>query len=93
MTTAPLPISDFSNKRGRPSSLAPATPLAALRTERGWTLKDLREAGGPTPAIVSQLERGLMVPQPKHLAALSQVFGVPVDSWRIRFVLETETGG
>lgn len=82
--------SDFSKRLGRPSSLAPATALVDLRRARGWTLKDLAGAGGPTQAISSQLERGLVVPQPKHLEALSRAYGVPVGSWRIRFVLETE---
>lgn len=80
----------FSKNRGRPSSLAPAIVLADLRSSRGWTLKDLEEAGGPTPAITSQLERGLMVPQPRHLEALSRAYGVPLDSWRLRVVVETE---
>lgn len=87
---SPASVSGFSKKRGRPSSLPPATPLAALRAERGLTLKDLEAATAINVAVWSQLERGLMVAQPKHLAALSLAFDVPVASWRIRFVLETE---
>lgn len=90
---APSPGPGFSKKRGRPSSDRPATPLAALRAARGLTLKDLEETAGISASVTSQLERGLMVPQPKHLEALSLAFGVPVASWRLRFVLETEEGG
>lgn len=60
----------FLKKRGRPSSLAPATTLAVLRRDRGLTLKDLERRTGISVSIWSQLERGLMVPQPRHLAAL-----------------------
>lgn len=80
----------FLKKRGRPSSLAPATTLAVLRRDRRLTLKDLERRTGISVSIWSQLERGLMVPQPRHLAALGLAFGVPVESWRVRFVLETE---
>lgn len=77
-------------KRGRPSSLPPATTLADLRAHRQVTLADIQRQTGINVAVWSQLERGLIAPQPKHLAALAVVFGVPVGSWRVRFVLETE---
>lgn len=86
-----MAASGFYKNRGRPSSLAPAVTLANLRDERGLTLKQVEEATGINVAVWSQLERGLMVPQPKHLEALARAFNVPVSSWRIRFVLETET--
>lgn len=89
-SAAPSPDRGFSKKRGRPSSDRPATPLAALRAARGLTLKDLEQAVGISASVTSQLERGLMVPQPKHLEALALAFDVPVASWRLRFVLETE---
>lgn len=84
------PGSGFSKKRGRPSSVHAATPLAALRQQRGLTLQELADTTAIGPAVWSQLERGLMTPQPRHLAALAAVFGAPAESWRIRFVLETE---
>lgn len=85
------PQSGIYKKPGRPSSLRPATSLAELRESRGYTLKAIEAATGINVAVWSQLERGLMVPQPRHLAALTDVFDVPVESWRIRFLLETET--
>lgn len=88
--TDPHQHSDICKSRGRPSSVPPATTLAALRGARRLTLRDIEHATGVNVAVWSQIERGLMVPQPKHLAALSAVFAVPVSSWRVRFVLETE---
>jgi transcriptional regulator with XRE-family HTH domain len=90
MSATPAAVTAFSKNRGRPSSVAPATPLATLRARRGLTLKELEAATGINVAIWSQLERGLMVPQPRHLAALAHAFDVPLSSWRVRFVLETE---
>lgn len=68
----------------------PATPLADMRASHHLTLKALETATGINAAIWSQLERGLLTPQPKHLAALAVVFDVPLASWRVRFILETE---
>lgn len=83
--------SGIYKKPGRPSSLRAATSLAEMRSSRGYTLKAIEAATGINVAIWSQLERGLMVPQPRHLAALADVFDAPLASWRVRFLLETET--
>lgn len=70
--------------------MPPAVTLAELRARRGWTLREVQDRSGVNVATLSQLERGLMTPQPRHLAALADAFGVPVASWRVRVVLETE---
>lgn len=88
ITTAP--DTGIYKTSGRPSSLAPATSLAEIRRAHGYTLKAIEVATGINVAIWSQIERGLMVPQPRHLAALAHVFDVPLASWRVRFILETE---
>lgn len=86
----PAPASGIYKTPGRPSSLRPATSLVELRRAHGYTLKAIEAATGINVAIWSQIERGLMVPQPRHLAALAVVFDVPLASWRVRFILETE---
>lgn len=88
---SPASSSAIYKKPGRPSNAAPATPLAELRRVHSLTLRDVQEATGINVAVWSQIERGLMVPQPRHLAALARVFDVPLAAWRIRFVLEAET--
>lgn len=65
--------------------------LADLRVARKLSLRDLQEATGINRGLLSQMERGRLIPEPEHLAALSHALGVPVESWRIRFVLETES--
>ena len=65
--------------------------LADLRVAKKMSLRDLQEATGINRGLLSQMERGTLLPEPKHLTALSYALGVPVESWRIRFVLETET--
>lgn len=81
---------DLNSSGGRPSKIPPATPLRDLRLARGLKLKQVEKLSGLPASLLSQLEWGLMVPQPRHLAALGSAFGVPVESWRVRFVLETE---
>lgn len=85
-----LPPAKSPNVRGRPSLSRPGVGLREVREARGLTLTDLKRATGIGPAVWSQIERGLMVPMPQHIAALSAALDVPPDSWRIRFVLETE---
>lgn len=76
--------------RGRPSSQPPGIPLRELRVGRGVTLTELAERSGVATATLSQIERGRLLPEPRHVAALSTALDVPYEKWRIRFVLEVE---
>lgn len=53
--------------------------LAALRREKGMTQLELAEAVRVTRQAVSRWEVGTSVPTTENLAALSRVYGVPVD--------------
>lgn len=52
------------------------------------SLRDLQSETGINRAVWSQIERGLLMPGPLHLAMLGRTFGVPVYEFRMRFVVE-----
>jgi len=52
--------------------------VRALRKEKGLTLAELSEATNLSPAIVSQIERGLANPSFTTLAQLAHGLGIPV---------------
>lgn len=52
--------------------------VKALRKERGLTLSQLSELTGLSPAIVSQIERGLANPSFTTLVQLAHGLGIPV---------------
>lgn len=75
---------DFSNT-APPPALAVDTILAgvgskvhALRKEKGLTLAELSEITRLSPAIVSQIERGLANPSFTTMAQLAHGLGIPV---------------
>lgn len=70
-----------------------ATPARAVREARGLSLRQLEERTGINRATWSQIETGKHMPEPRHIAALSEALGVPAGQWRIRFVLELEETG
>ncbi|TAM67049.1 MAG: cupin domain-containing protein [Microbacteriaceae bacterium] len=54
------------------------TQVRALRKEKGLTLAELSEVTSLSPAIVSQIERGLANPSFTTLAQLAHGLGIPV---------------
>lgn len=67
-----------------------ATPVRAVRETRGLSLRQLEERTGINRGVWSQIENGKHLPEPRHIAALSEALDVPAGQWRIRFVLELE---
>lgn len=67
---------------------APGTPVRAVRETAQISLRQLEHLTGINRAMWSQIENGRMLPEPQHLAALSDVLGVPYGDWRLRFILE-----
>jgi len=53
-----------------------ANDVICLRTERGWTQKELAQRVGTRQANISRLENGLANPTYRFLQKLSEVFGV-----------------
>lgn len=84
------PPSKSHNVRGRPSSTRPGQGLRHVREALGLTLTAAGRATGISLPVLSQIERGLMVPMPHHIAALSRAYDVPYGQWRFRFELELE---
>lgn len=64
------------------------TRLRDIRQARDLSLRELERDTGINRGIWSQIENGQLLPQARHLAALSEALGVPPDEWEIRFVLE-----
>lgn len=54
--------------------------LRGLRAQRGISLRELSAQSGLSPALLSQLERGIAQPSLKTLRALSGVFGESASS-------------
>jgi transcriptional regulator with XRE-family HTH domain len=52
--------------------------VRSLRTERGWTLKQLGREAGLSHPFLSQLERGLARPSVGSVERISRALGVPV---------------
>ena len=50
--------------------------IRQLRQERGWSQLALALDAGVTQSIISRWERGELVPQPRNLHRLAQLFGV-----------------
>jgi ribosome-binding protein aMBF1 (putative translation factor) len=67
-----------------------ARTLRELRHQRGVSLRDLEQQTGINRAAWSQIEHGRLLPDPRHLAALSAALDVPYEAWVIRFSLEAE---
>ncbi|ALE04374.1 XRE family transcriptional regulator (plasmid) [Arthrobacter sp. ERGS1:01] len=57
--------------------------VRAMRKEKGMTLADLSEITGLSPAIVSQIERGLANPSFTTLAQLAHGLDIPVGKFFI----------
>lgn len=53
--------------------------LYALRTERGWTQKQLADRIGATPSIISAYETGTRKPSYEALVKLASLFSVSTD--------------
>jgi transcriptional regulator with XRE-family HTH domain len=45
------------------------------------SLKDLERRSGVATSVLSQVERGVLLPLDRHLDALEEAYGAPVDSW------------
>src|SRR5262245_10137453 len=64
-----------------------ARKLAALRSERGWSLEALAERTGISRATLSRIERGELSPTAAMLTSLCSVYG-----WTLsRFMADAET--
>jgi transcriptional regulator with XRE-family HTH domain len=57
--------------------------LRALRHRRNMTLRQVEVETGFNRGVLSQIERGLMVPSPVHLLALSDLYGVSPEDWQL----------
>jgi transcriptional regulator with XRE-family HTH domain len=57
---------------------AVARALAALRTERGWSLDQLAARSGVSKGVLVAVEQGRSNPNLATLARISDAFGVPV---------------
>lgn len=64
------------------------TPVRDVRKAREISLRQLQDLTGVNRAVWSQIENGRLLPEPKHIAALSAALSIPMEQWRIRFVLE-----
>lgn len=54
-------------------------PLYWLRTERGWTLRELADRSGLAPFQIQAYERGSTMPRIDSAFKLAQALGVTVD--------------
>jgi transcriptional regulator with XRE-family HTH domain len=65
------------------------TRLKALRTERGWTIKEAAQRAGLTPSTLSRLEarRTLGPTQTRVLLRVADLYTVPINAL-IQDVLE-----
>jgi transcriptional regulator with XRE-family HTH domain len=61
--------------------------LRELRAERGLSLREVGERGGPNKDTMSLIERGVHRPQPQTLGRIAEALGMSVSS--LRFELET----
>jgi transcriptional regulator with XRE-family HTH domain len=52
--------------------------LAALRTDRGWTLAELEARSGLSPRVAARIERGEREPDVSILIVLADVFDIAV---------------
>lgn len=55
--------------------------LREIREDSKRSLADLERATGISGGTLSQIERGLLVPIPKHLEAIERGYGVPPSKW------------
>lgn len=56
-------------------------------------LSDLAERSGVSAGVLSQIERGVMLPPDRQLAALEEAYGAPIQEWyspRALVVLEAD---
>lgn len=79
------------------AGLQPRTGLTLreLRNLRGISLRQAEVELGFSRAQLSKIERGIEVPTPVHLLALSDLYGVPPEEWRlsIEFRMPAEIAG
>ena len=57
--------------------------IRELRQLRRMSLRDAERETGYNRGVLSEIERGNRVPTPAHLLALSDLYGVPPDEWRL----------
>lgn len=57
--------------------------LRAVREVRGLSLRDVERETGISRAHLSKVERGIEVPKPKTLVALSDHYGVDSSCWEL----------
>jgi transcriptional regulator with XRE-family HTH domain len=67
-----------------------------LREIRGKrVLRHVAEEAGINPGVLSQIERGRMLPRDSQLEQLEAVYGAPVEAWyppRVLLAIEFEHG-
>jgi len=57
--------------------------LRELRRMRGLSLRDVERSTGIYRGQLSTIERGISIPSPATLQTLSELYGVPFDSWKV----------
>jgi transcriptional regulator with XRE-family HTH domain len=67
--------------RDKPTSLSLklGARIAELRSARGWTRVELEANAGFHAGYISRVERGLIQPELKALAAIAGVFGITLS--------------
>jgi transcriptional regulator with XRE-family HTH domain len=45
------------------------------------SLRDIEAVAGVSPGVLSQIERGVMLPADRQIAGLEQAYGAPVTDW------------
>ena len=65
--------------------------IAALRAERGWTLREMSQLSGLSIAYLSELEHGRKEPSGATLEQLGDAFGLGLDGL-LRIIGATLTG-
>lgn len=87
------PLPPERRSPGRPRRDRAGTPVHAVRRFRRLGLRHLEEMTGINRATWSLIENGKMLPEPRHIAALSAALDVPYEQWRLRVVLELADEG
>lgn len=57
------------------------------------SLRDIEHRAGVSPGVLSQIERGVMLPADRQLAALEAAYGAPLHDWyspRVLVVLQED---
>lgn len=62
--------------------------LREFRRHREFSLRDLERETGVNRATLSMIETGKLIPEQRHLAAISRALAVAPERIRVRLVVE-----